>query len=177
MLQLILGPMFSGKTSELIRRLERAKIAGKNVVLLRPKTDTRDRLTHDDKESKVPVRFVDRLYEIEHSEGLARIDVIGVDEAQFFNYPMFATEIDHLAMHCTVIACGLNGTSERTPFEPIQSLIPLCDSIDMLTAICTNCGSEQGAFSYYKAGDKDSDVVVGGKDVYTTLCRSCHDRS
>ena len=170
MLQLILGPMFSGKTSELIRRLERASIAGKRVVLLRPKTDTRGHLTHDNKESKIPVHFVDRLYEIEHSEG----DVIGVDEAQFFDYPLFATEIDHLAQHCTVIACGLNGTSERTPFGAIQSLIPLCDSIDMLTAICTGCGSEMGTFSYFKAGNKEGDVEVGGKDKYTTLCRACY---
>jgi len=169
-LQLILGPMFSGKTSELIRRLERASIAGKRVVLLRPKTDTRGHLTHDNKAFLFPIHFVNGIFEIEHSKG----DVIGVDEAQFFDYPQFAAEVDHLAQKCTVIACGLNGTSERTPFAPIQSLIPLCDSIDMLTAICTKCGSEMGTFSYFKAGNKEGDVEVGGKDKYTTLCRTCY---
>ena len=103
-----------------------------------------------------------------------KYNVIGIDEAQFFDYPTFAADVDILSIEHTVIACGLNCTSERTPFRPILDLIPLCDKLDMLTAVCTCCGSDLGAFSYYKAGIKNSNVLVGGKDEYTSLCRVCH---
>jgi len=171
MLQLIIGPMFSSKTSTLLTRLERAQIAGKRVILLRPNKDTREGLTHDDKPFKIEQLFVDKVFDLKHRY---KYDVIGIDEAQFFNYPEFSTEIDTLAITHTVIACGLNGTSERTPFKSIQDLIPLCDTLSMLTAICTSCGSELGSFSYYTEGNKVSEVLVGGKGAYTALCRVCH---
>lgn len=166
MIELIIGPMFSGKSSELLRRLTRYKIAGKKTLLLRPNRDTRGFLTHDNKENSVSQTFVDSIADF---KDLYDYDVIGVDEGQFFPDLQL---IDKWAdMGITVIVSALNGTSEKKPFQSVQDIIPLSDHITKLSAVCTNCG-EDAQFSFYKDGNKNSDIVVG-EDEYTALCRVC----
>lgn len=166
MIELIVGPMFSGKSSELIRRLTRHKIAGKNTILLRPKRDTRGFLTHDNKENCTKEMFVETITEF---NDLYDYDVIGIDEGQFFSD---LKEVDKWAnLGLTVIISALNGTSERTPFESIQDIIPLADRIDKLDAVCTSCGAD-AQFSFYKPGNKENDIEIG-EDEYTALCRIC----
>lgn len=174
MIQLILGPMFSGKTTEMLRRLTRASIAGKKVALLRPYTDTRAYLTHDMEHAKVKEYFVDWIPALDKRY---TYDVIGIDEAQFFTYSQFCHDVNNLALNgVTVILSGLSGTSEREPFDAIQQLIPHAEEITKLNAVCKICGSDYGSFSYFLNGDKDEDVKVGGSELYTALCRVCYFR-
>lgn len=175
MITLITGPMFSGKTTEMIRYLTRAKIAGKNVILLRPIADVRDFLTHDGREIEIKEVFVERI--IGSFSDINEYDVIGVDEVQFFQYPDVAKHIDILANRGKdLYIAGLNGTSEKTPFDAVQQLIPLSENIIKLNAICIECGSDHGAFTYYTEGKKTESVKVGGKESYTALCRECYQK-
>lgn len=170
MLQLILGSMFSGKTTELIRRLTRAQIAGKKVVLLRPERDNRANLTHNQVNHEIEEKFVSSIKDINWKE----YEVIGIDEGQFFNDD-FVRRVDHVAnTGRKVIISALNGTSEREPFETIQQLLPLADDITFEHAVCTDCGSEVASYSFYKLGSKTEAVIVGGKEAYTALCRNCY---
>lgn len=170
MLHLILGSMYSGKTSELIRLLTRAKIANKKVVLLRPETDNRPNLTHSRLTHDIEEVFVSSLSDVNWKN----YDVIGVDEGQFFDENL-VKQADHIAStKRKVIISALNGTSERGPFGVIQSLIPLVDDITFEHAVCTDCGSEFASCSFYKLGSKTESVIVGGENEYTALCRDCY---
>lgn len=170
MLQIILGPMFGGKTTELIRRLTRAQIGGKKVVLLRPKRDNRAKLTHSQSSHNLEEIFVSSVSDINWKE----YEVIGIDEGQFFNSDFVQTVEKIANTSRKVIISALNGTSEREPFDTIQKLIPLSDDISYEAAVCTDCGSENGSFSFYKLGAKTEAVKVGGKEAYTALCRKCY---
>ena len=169
MISVIVGPMFSGKSTELLRRLERAKIAGKNVALVRPETDTRPQLTHNKTRVVIEPLFLPSLDFFDPSG----YNVIGVDEGQFFpDLVKYANE--YAAMGAHVIVTGLPLTSELQPFASIVALLPFAEDILRLNAICAHCGSEYGAFTHYKAGRKTQDVLVGGIDLYDSLCRECY---
>lgn len=176
MIHLIIGPMFSGKSTELLRRLKRAKIAGKNVILLKPEIDKRGILTHDDKDD---INNLDKNNFFEfvfasnlESLNLSQYDVIGIDEGQFFkNLVFYANKLANDGKE--VIVAGLDATSEQTPFEEIINLIPFAEEVIKLNAICTKCGSEYGAFTFYKAGEKKEKIKVGGKELYEARCRNC----
>jgi len=169
MITVIIGPMFSGKSTELHRRLERAQIAGRKVLLVRPETDTRGQLTHNRTRVVIEPTFLPSL-EFLDPTGL---DVIGIDEGQFFpDLPRYANE--YAAMDRHVIVTGLPLTSECAPFTSITELLPFAEEIVRLNAICARCGSEYGSFTHYKPGHKTQEVLVGGKDLYTALCRRCY---
>lgn len=174
MITLITGPMFCGKTTELIRRLTRAKIAGKNVILLRPAIDTRDHLTHSRLSHSIEEKFIDETEPLSSSE-LFSYDVIGIDEGQFFNDLKFLVET-FTKWGKTVVIAGLNGTSEQKPFQPILDLIPIAEEIIKLNSVCMKCGSDYGTFTSYKGNDKDSDIKVGDEHEYEALCRICLDK-
>lgn len=170
MIQLIIGPMFSGKTTELLRRLQRASIAGKKVVFLRPKIDTRETITHDEVKSlgSIPQLFLSDLSEFDVNS----YEYIGVDEGQFFNNLAFhVNNWANLDRH--VIVAGLDATSELTPFEEILQLIPYAEEVTKLNAVCTKCGSDFGAFTKFVGGEKKDKVLVGGKGMYEARCRKC----
>lgn len=169
MITLVCGPMFSGKTTEVLRRLERASVANKNAVLLRPKIDTRDFLTHTQKEvSWLETQFVD-LCDFDADE----FDVVGIDEGQFHKGLK-----DFCLRWSTnfrkIIISALHSTSECEMFEPIIDIIPYCEEIVKLNAVCTKCGSEYGNYTFYKSGGKIDKVAVGGPDSYTALCGECY---
>jgi len=143
--------------------------------------DTRDFLTRNKTvldPSILQLQVKDSLlgYVSENSEYLVN-KTIGIDEGQFFK---------DLAMGCQiltsfgsdVVVSGLNGTSERGAFSEISELIPYVETITKLNAICSCCGSEYGAFTHYK-GDKtkDTEIKVGGDDLYEALCRDCYHES
>lgn len=172
MITVIVGPMFSGKSTELLRRLERAKIAGKNVALLRPETDTRPRLTHNKSRVDLEPVFLPSL-EFFDPTGY---DVIGIDEGQFFaDLSRYANEYANMGSH--VIVTGLPLTSELQPFFSIVDLLPFAEEILRLNAVCMNCGCDFGAFTHFRAGRKTQDVMVGGSDLYDSLCRECYMKS
>jgi len=172
LIKIITGGMYSGKTSEMIRLLNRAKIAGKNVVLVRPNTDNRNFLTHSGLMHDIPEIFVDTLSELPNK---LEYDLVGIDEGQFF------TQLPHDANFLAnngvdVIVAALNGTSEQEPFESIQGLIPFAEEIQKLNAICMECGSEYGTFSYFKKGGKTDKIKTGGVSDYAALCRKCYNK-
>ena len=168
MIQLIIGPMFSGKTTELIRRLNRRKIAGNKVVLLRPKTDTRKYLTHDMMTHNLDEFFVNSISETDTS----KYDVIGIDEGQFFT--LLCEYSNQLANSGKiVIISGLNASSEQEPFNNIQKIIPYAEKITKMNAVCSKCGSDYASFSIYKNNDKYDAVKIGGKESYDAYCRGC----
>ncbi len=169
MIELIIGPMFSGKTTELLRRLTRLQIGGNKVLLLRPNIDTRGVLTHDCLDHSIEELFVDNASDYERFKD---VDVVGIDEGQFF--PGLAKDATMLAnMGKIVIISGLNATSEVEPFPEIQLCIPIAETITKLNAVCTQCGSQDGSFTYYKKGNKTEKVLVGEHE-YTALCRKCY---
>lgn len=160
------------KTTEMIRLVNRERIAGKNVVIARPNTDNRDFLTHSGIRSDIKEVFIDELGDLPNIDSY---DVIGVDEGQFI--PNLARDANHLAdMGKTVVIAALNGTSEREPFESIQELIPHAEIIDKKNAVCMECGSHHATFSHYKAGNKKDKVKTGGAFDYEALCRVCYNK-
>lgn len=183
MIELILGPMYSGKTTELFRRLERHKIAGRRIVMLRPAVDTRHRLTHEglhskdaDMELPWPVLSVEAV----NAQDLMEYDVIGIDEGQFF--PSLIAPLGQGGI-LDLVACpkpkyviisALNGTSELKAWPTVQELMPHVERLDFLAAVCMDCG-EDAHFSFYIAG-KDQAVSVGGEGEYLALCRCCYHR-
>jgi len=169
MITMIIGPMFSGKSTELVRRLERAQIAGKKVVLIRPDTDTRHQLTHN--RSKVTIEPI-LLPSLDFFDP-SGCDVVGIDEGQFF--PELCRYVnDYAAMGVHVIVTGLPLTSELKPFASIVETLPFAEEIVRLNAVCARCGSDYGAFTHYKTGKKTREVLVGGSELYDSLCRACY---
>lgn len=170
MITMILGSMFSGKTSELLTKLERANIAKKKVILLRPGVDNRGFLSHGGKKlNGFEEKFVADLLDID----ITNFDVIGVDEGQFHKH-LREFVIKSNKLNKDVYISALHATSESEMFEEIIKVIPFCENIMKLNAICTKCGSELGNYTFFKEGKKTEKVVVGGLDAYTALCQQCY---
>jgi thymidine kinase len=171
-IEVICGSMFSGKTEELIRRLKRAKIANLNVEIFKPAVDIRfheqNIVSHDENAIlSIPIKkAVDIL-------GFAsNVDVIGIDEAQFFDNQL--PEIcDQLAARgIRVIVAGLDMDYLAQPFGQIPNLLAKADYITKLHAICVRCGNIAN-YSYRKTR-QDSQVLIGEKDLYEPRCRKCY---
>lgn len=173
MIQLIIGPMFSGKTTELLRRLKRAMIAGKKVILLRPVIDTRETITHDELKStgNIPQITLADLNDFD----IDSYDYVGIDEGQFFkNLKVNVNKWANNGKH--IIVAGLDATSELTPFEEILQLIPFAEEVTKLNAVCVKCGSDYGAFTKFVGQEKKDKILVGGKGLYEARCRKCWDK-
>lgn len=165
MLTLIVGPMFSGKSTELLRQLERYTIAGKKVILLRPDIDKREFLCHDGRKIKIEQTMVkDSDFIIKQ-----KYDVFAIDEGQFFEkeklYNFVKDKINKI-----VLVSGLIATSELNPFESMISLFPLADNIIKLSAVCQRCGKD-ASYTFFK-GKKKQDVLVGSVQ-YDARCWDC----
>jgi thymidine kinase len=147
-------------------------LAKKRVVLLRPKIDTRPFLSHSQKDTSwLKEVFVDNLSDFDTSD----IDVIGIDESQFHhNLKEFC--IKHSKTK-EVLLAGLLATSECKMFDEVVGILPYCENIIKLNAICTSCGSENGSYTYFTGGQKTNDVEVGGQEKYTSLCGECYFRA
>ena len=170
-LTLILGPVFSGKTTELIRLVERYQIAKKNVLYIKPDVDTRYSITEICSHNNLQVGC--EIYPNKVNELCIKdnIDVIGIDEAQFFTN-IYNIVYKLLENNRIVIVSALNGDYKRKTFGNIVDLIPLAQDIIKLNAICSQCG-EEASFSYRKNTNKTEQVVIGGSDVYEARCWEC----
>jgi thymidine kinase len=164
--------MFSGKTEELIRRLKRAKIANLKVEIFKPAIDVRyDEIkivSHDENAiHSTPVDNSQKILLLAQD-----VDVVGVDEAQFFD-PEIANVCDELAFRgIRVIVAGLDMDYLGNPFGQIPDLLAKADYITKLHAICVRCGNIAN-YSYRKVPNEDQ-VMVGAKDVYEPRCRTCY---
>lgn len=175
-LEVICGPMFSGKTGELIRRLRREQIARKSTLLLKPEIDTRygKAVSTHDGVSMEAVNF--NGLSITHPG--EDFDVIGIDEVQFFPNTI---ESDILwlveGLHKTVIVSGLDMTYRREPFSVVPNLMALADSVTKLYAVCHLCGKPatltQRLINSQPAPFSGDTIQVGGLESYEARCRGC----
>jgi thymidine kinase len=196
-LEVIVGPMFSGKTERLIAKLHRAQYAKKRVRIIKPAHDTRtqgfiaSRAVRADGTTEVTDRLsavmVHDETEFHRIVGLGGYDVLAVDEAQFFplDTPLrdslgwFGRAIRSLLRErrdsaLRIIVAGLDMDFAEEPFGPIPGLLAIADSVEKLTGVCMECGSDAGYISYRLISD-DKQLVVGDVGEYQVRCRSCYD--
>lgn len=170
-IEVICGSMFSGKTEELIRRLKRVKIANLSVEIFKPAIDVR----YD--EEKVVSHDANAIMStpIDNSQTILLmandVDVVGIDEAQFFD-----KEIVHVCETLAkrgmrVIVAGLDMDYMGKPFGPMPDLLAIADYITKLHAICVKCGNI-ASISYRKTA-QEGQVLLGEKDIYEPRCRKC----
>jgi thymidine kinase len=172
-IEVICGSMFSGKTEELIRRLKRAQIAKLKVEIFKPKTDVRYDETNvvSHNQNMIPSIPVD------HSSVLLLmvtddVDVIGVDEAQFFD--------DELPNVCNILAnrgirvivAGLDMDFKGNPFGPMPAIMAMAESVTKVYAVCVRCGSP--ALYSYRLVPDGARVLLGEKESYEPRCRACY---
>ena len=173
-LRVITGCMFSGKSSELLRRYTRHQIGGKKCLLVKPKKDDRFSencvVTHDNKKVKCLVSST--LKELDSK--IEDYDVVCVDEVQFFDDADIVC--DGWAFKGKIVELsGLNGTFNRTPWEVMSKLFALADDIVFMKAVCKNTG-EDAVYSYLskkpnEINKKDPQIVIGGGDKYEAIDR------
>ena len=171
-IEVVCGSMFSGKTEELIRRLKRAKYANQRVEIFKPKIDTRYdevQVVSHDANSILATPIENSAKLLENTEG---VNVIGIDEAQFFDAGL--TEVcQKLAMRgIRVIIAGLDMDFRGEPFGPIPSLLAVAEYITKVHAICPHCGN-LATHSYRKVSNNEQ-VMLGEKDSYEPRCRTCY---
>lgn len=168
---MISGSMFSGKTEELIRRLKRARIANLKVEIFKPAIDIRyhvqNIVSHDD--TQIISTPVDNSQTILLMA--SDVDVIGIDEAQFFD-DQLPEVCDQLALKgIRVIVAGLDMDYTGKPFGQIPFLLAKADYITKLHAICVRCGNIAN-YSYRKSAD-GGQILLGEKEMYEPRCRQC----
>ncbi|MCC5918347.1 MAG: thymidine kinase [Cryomorphaceae bacterium] len=168
-IEVVCGSMFSGKTEELIRRLRRAQIAKLNVEIFKPSSDIRygeaEIISHDKRSiTSTPVDSSSAILLL--SEG---VDVVGIDEAQFFDAEIVDV-VNELANQGTrVIIAGLDMDFQGRPFGPMPNLMAIAEYVTKVHAICSRTG-ELAHYSYRKA-EKDSQFLLGEKDHYEPVSR------
>ncbi|MBS1574824.1 MAG: thymidine kinase [Bacteroidetes bacterium] len=171
-IEVICGSMFSGKTEELIRRLKRAKIANLKTEIFKPAFDVRyDEIkivSHDESAiASTPVENSQTILLMAQNA-----DVIGIDEAQFFDEEL-PNVCDALALRgVRVIVAGLDMDFTGKPFGQIPNILAKADYITKLHAICVKCGNIAN-YSFRKVPNEDQ-VMLGAKDVYEPRCRTCY---
>src|SRR5687767_5721896 len=171
-IEVICGSMFSGKSEELIRRLRRAQIAKQRVQIFKPKIDARFSENHivSHSDQKLPSEVI-----VSPQEILDRIDirteVLGIDEAQFFDNDLVAVCNKLADMGKRVIVTGLDKDFQGRPFEPMPQLLAIAEYITKTLAICMRCGNP--ANYTQRLTDSTERVVVGAADIYEARCRRC----
>jgi thymidine kinase len=176
MLIVIIGPMFSGKTTELIKRIEGYERAGKKTMVYKPAIDVRYSLesinTHDG--LKYPAKIIPN-----NEDGVSILkdeyrmyDVIGIDEVQFFP-PEIVPLINKISNEKEVIVAGLNLDYKGRPWETVKELLPFADQVISLNAVCYICGKE--ATRTIRTIESKDRIVVGGGESYRPVCRKHFD--
>ena len=178
-LEVVCGPMFSGKSEELIRRLRRAEIAGQRALIVKPRIDDRYDIGHVVSHAGAKMRAV-AVSRPEDIPGLAvGYDVIGIDEVQFFPSEIVFV-IDVLVARGTrVVAAGLDQDFRGRPFGSLPELLCRGELVDKLQAVCHRCGGPatmtQRLVDGYPAPVDAATIVVGALDSYEARCRTCHE--
>jgi thymidine kinase len=180
-LEIILGPMFSGKTTQIIQIYNNYSYIEKNVVVINYADDTRynDSMlsTHDKK--MIPCILTYNIQDIwsnplnEHYQDIHDADVILINEGQFFDY-IKNTVIEMVEQHNKIVyICGLDGDFKRSKFGELLDLIPYCDKVTKLSSLCAQCkNGKKGIFSCRIT--KETSQIVIGSDNYKPLCRLCY---
>ncbi|KAJ0798123.1 putative thymidine kinase [Helianthus annuus] len=173
-IHVIVGPMFAGKTTTLLHRIRSEATNGRNIALIKSSKDTRYAIdsvvTHDG--TKHPCWPLSDLLSFKQKvgeEAYDKLDVIGIDEAQFFDdlYDFCCKAADQDGK--TVIVAGLDGDYLRRNFGPVLDIVPLADTLTKLTARCELCG-KRAHFTFRKTDERKTELV-GGADIYMPVCR------
>ena len=173
-IEVICGSMFSGKTEELIRRLKRVKIAQLKVEIFKPDIDTRyhekNIVSHDESTiASIPVKQAEDILKLTNG-----VDVVGIDEAQFFGEGITSVCEKLAEKGIRVIVAGLDMDYTGKPFGQMPTLLATADFITKLHAICMQCGAI-ASFSFRKK-EIPGQVIIGEKDLYEARCRSCFNK-
>ena len=171
-IEIICGSMFSGKTEELIRRLKRAAIAKNKIIVFKPKIDNRysDDLVVSHNKNSIKSIVINNIKDIIK---LSRnIDIIGIDEIQFFEKDIINICIKLANQGKRIIVSGLDKDFEGKPFGVVPDLLCEAENITKLSAICNQCG-EYAYFTKRISNDKNQ-IVLGETDKYQANCRKCY---
>ena len=174
-IEVICGSMFSGKTEELIRRLKRAQIANQRIEIFKPAVDTRyhetEVVSHDENRIRsTPVTASQNILLLAEDA-----QVIGIDEAQFFDAELPNVAEALASKGVRVIVAGLDMDFQGQPFGPVPALLAKADYITKLHAICVKCGNI--ANHSYRTSSEEGKFVLGEQDKYEPRCRSCFQKA
>ncbi len=176
-LDIIIGPMFAGKSCELIRRIRLLKVLKKEYIVIKPKIDNRYDNLYDsnmivshnfDKEHCIVLEKLDYIFNTD----LVNIDTIFIDEGQFFDDLVNVVKILVEQHNINVVITGLDGDSNRNKFGHILDLIPFCNTCTKINASCIIClDGTHAPFSYRKKNHNQEQILIGSGDTYMSLCR------
>ena len=171
-IEVVCGSMFSGKTEELIRRLRRAQFANQKIAIFKPAIDRRysdvEVVSHDfHKIESTPVSSPSEILDLPGD-----VQVVGIDEAQFFDESLVDVCQTLANRGVRVIVAGLDTDFKGVPFGPIPMLMAVAEDVQKVHAICVRCGSL--ANYSHRLSKSDDLVLLGEKDVYEPLCLDCY---
>lgn len=175
-IEVICGSMFSGKTEELIRRLKRARFANQKIAIFKPAVDIRysedEVVSHDlHSLSSTPVDKAEKILALSPAD----VQVVGIDEAQFFG-PEIVDVCQNLANRgVRVIVAGLDTDFLGKPFGSMPALMAVAEDVQKVHAICVKCGNL--ANHSHRLSKSEDLVLLGEKDVYEPLCRDCYNKA
>ncbi len=173
-LELIIGPMFSGKTSRIIEIYKQSSFCNISTTVINHSIDNRydNALLSSHDKIKIPCIKTERIKDI--WDEVLKGDVILINEGQFFE-DLYDCVVSMLEIGKKVYICGLDGDFERKKFGTILDLIPLCDKVTKLTSICSLCrDGTPGIFSMRLTNEKMQTVV--GSENYIPVCRKCYNK-
>lgn len=173
-IEVICGSMFSGKTEELIRRLKRARIARQRVEIFKPQIDVRysetDVVSHDNNAiASTPVGSARNILLL-----TGDVDVIGIDEAQFFDESLVEVCSTLAEQGLRVIVAGLDIDFKGVPFGVMPQLMAIADDVVKVHAICVRCG--EPAYVSHRLVNEEKQILAGAGDIYEPVCRHCFNR-
>jgi len=180
-IEVVCGPMFCGKTEELIKRVTRAKIAKQNVLVFKHKIDTRYNVEKVTSHSKmelesIPVQKSSQI--LDELKLKPETEIVAIDEAQFFDndLPNVCNQLAHDGLR--VIVVGLDTDFRGEPFGPMPILLSIAEKVDKLSAVCVKCGKpatkSQRLIDGKPAKYSSKVVIIGAKEIYEARCRRCH---
>lgn len=174
-IEVITGPMFSGKSEELIRRLKRAQIAKRHVICFKPDLDVRYHRTAIASHGSQTLNAytVASVGELKAAllPVIDEVEVIGMDEVQFFEPSLVPLSLELVHLGKRVILAGLDTTFAGEPFPPVPDLLAVADEVVKLSAVCMQCGAP--AIHTQRLGSSQSLVLVGAAGLYEARCRAC----
>ncbi len=174
-IEVVCGSMFSGKTEELIRRMKRAQFAKLRVEIFKPAIDVRyseaEVVSHDRNAiQSTPVDSSQNILLMAND-----VDVVGIDEAQFFDMGIVEVANELARRGIRVICAGLDMDFKGVPFGPMPALMAIADDVYKTHAICVHCGDL--AYVSHRTVSSDKRVLLGETESYEPLCRSCYEKA
>lgn len=172
-IKLITGPMFSGKTTELLKSLQRYSFADINSVLFSPQIDTRNQnyVSSRDGYKSNTLKIKDSKEILAYIHEHPNIDIIGIDEVQFLEADCYKTLQEIAQLQKIVICCGLDTNWQQEAFPTTKNIMAIADDVVKLSAICKKCGGP--ATKTFKKSKSKNIVSIGDVDEYEARCNNC----